>query len=160
MLVVITEDAVWRVSVGIDVGRQAARRVRELEMLPWNTEHELAGQSCFFPSTTIALICPSGSMIRLRAVPRLASATELTFLPSTWEARQLNKKDGYQLTEADERMMATGDGQLFGQFLLDREGIRTLELHRSPGRRPSHVRRAERAGADANRLTGCRLAAE
>ena len=44
-------------------------------------------------------------------------------MPSTWEARQLNKKDGYKLTEADERMMATGDGQLFGQFLLDREGI-------------------------------------
>jgi len=35
----------------------------------------------------------------------------------------LNKKDGYELTEADERMMATGNGQLFGQFLLDREGI-------------------------------------
>lgn len=35
----------------------------------------------------------------------------------------LNKKDRYDITEADERMMATGEGQLFGQFLLDREGI-------------------------------------
>jgi peroxiredoxin len=35
----------------------------------------------------------------------------------------LNKKDGYEITDADERMMATGNGQLFGQFLLDREGI-------------------------------------
>ena len=36
----------------------------------------------------------------------------------------LNKNDGYEITEADQRMMATGgQGQLFGQFLLDREGI-------------------------------------
>lgn len=35
----------------------------------------------------------------------------------------LNKKDGYEITEADERMIATGNGQLFGQFLLDRDGV-------------------------------------
>jgi peroxiredoxin len=36
----------------------------------------------------------------------------------------LNTKDGYEITKDDERMMATGsNGQLFGQFLLDREGI-------------------------------------
>ena len=35
----------------------------------------------------------------------------------------LNAKDGYEMTEADERMVATGHGQLFGQFLLDREGV-------------------------------------
>jgi peroxiredoxin len=35
----------------------------------------------------------------------------------------LNNKDDYEMTEADQRMMATGHGQLFGQFLLDREGI-------------------------------------
>lgn len=35
----------------------------------------------------------------------------------------LNAKDGYQVTEDDQRMMAAGNGQLFGQFLLDREGI-------------------------------------
>ena len=35
----------------------------------------------------------------------------------------LNTKDGYEITTDDERMMATGNGQLFGQFLLDREGI-------------------------------------
>jgi peroxiredoxin len=35
----------------------------------------------------------------------------------------LNNKDGYEITEADQRMLATGQGQLFGQFLLDREGI-------------------------------------
>jgi peroxiredoxin len=35
----------------------------------------------------------------------------------------LNKKDDYELTEADQEMIATGHGQLVGQFLLDREGI-------------------------------------
>jgi peroxiredoxin len=35
----------------------------------------------------------------------------------------LNKRDHYELTEADEQMMATGHGQLAGQFLLDRQGI-------------------------------------
>ncbi|MBZ9747817.1 redoxin domain-containing protein [Mesorhizobium sp. CO1-1-7] len=35
----------------------------------------------------------------------------------------LNKSDNYEVTEADEQMMATGHGQLIGQFLLDRQGI-------------------------------------
>jgi hypothetical protein len=35
----------------------------------------------------------------------------------------LNTKDGYEMTETDEQMKATGQGQLFGQFPLDREGI-------------------------------------
>lgn len=35
----------------------------------------------------------------------------------------LDKKDHYELTEADEQMIATGHGQLIGQFLLDRQGI-------------------------------------
>lgn len=35
----------------------------------------------------------------------------------------LNKKDGYDITEADQQMMATGIGQLVGQFLLDRDGV-------------------------------------
>ena len=35
----------------------------------------------------------------------------------------LNKKDGYDVTEDDQRMIATGNGQLFGQFLLDRDGV-------------------------------------
>ena len=35
----------------------------------------------------------------------------------------LNNKDGYEITEADQRMLAAGHGQLFGQFLLDREGV-------------------------------------
>ena len=35
----------------------------------------------------------------------------------------LAKKDGYEMTEDDERMDATGHGQLIGQFLLDREGF-------------------------------------
>ena len=35
----------------------------------------------------------------------------------------LNKKDGYDITEADQQMMATGMGQLVGQFLLDRNGV-------------------------------------
>ncbi|GAU85425.1 peroxiredoxin-like family protein [Bosea sp. BIWAKO-01] len=35
----------------------------------------------------------------------------------------LDSKDGYELTEADLEMKATGLGQLVGQFLLDRQGI-------------------------------------
>lgn len=35
----------------------------------------------------------------------------------------LDKRDHYEVTEADEQMMATGHGQLIGQFLLDRQGI-------------------------------------
>ncbi|WP_027062165.1 redoxin domain-containing protein [Mesorhizobium loti] len=35
----------------------------------------------------------------------------------------LDKIDHYELTEADKQMMATGHGQLVGQFLLDRQGI-------------------------------------
>ena len=35
----------------------------------------------------------------------------------------LNNKDRHEITEADKHMEATGLGQLFGQFLLDREGI-------------------------------------
>jgi peroxiredoxin len=35
----------------------------------------------------------------------------------------LNKKDNYDITEADHQMMATGIGQLVGQFLLDRDGV-------------------------------------
>jgi peroxiredoxin len=35
----------------------------------------------------------------------------------------LDKKDGYEVTEADQQMIATGHGQLVGQFLLDRQGI-------------------------------------
>jgi peroxiredoxin len=35
----------------------------------------------------------------------------------------LNKQDGYEITEADAKMIAVGNGQLVGQFMLDREGI-------------------------------------
>jgi len=35
----------------------------------------------------------------------------------------LDKKDGYEITEADQQMMATGMGQLIGEFLLDRDGV-------------------------------------
>ena len=35
----------------------------------------------------------------------------------------LNKKDNYDITEADQQMIATGVGQLVGQFLLDRNGV-------------------------------------
>lgn len=39
-------------------------------------------------------------------------------------AEALNKKDGYEIAEADEQMIARGgSGQLMGQFLLDREGV-------------------------------------
>jgi peroxiredoxin len=35
----------------------------------------------------------------------------------------LDKADGYDFTEADKHMIATGEGQLVGQFLLDRDGV-------------------------------------
>jgi peroxiredoxin len=35
----------------------------------------------------------------------------------------LNSMDGYEITDADRQMQATGMGQLIGEFLLDREGI-------------------------------------
>ena len=35
----------------------------------------------------------------------------------------MNKKDGYEITEADQQVIATGVGQLVGQFLLDRSGV-------------------------------------
>ena len=35
----------------------------------------------------------------------------------------LNKMDGYEITDADQQMQATGMGQLVGEFLLDREGV-------------------------------------
>ena len=38
-------------------------------------------------------------------------------------AEILDKKDGYEITDADQQMIAAGYGQLVGQFLLDRQGI-------------------------------------
>ncbi|ATU94836.1 peroxiredoxin-like family protein [Phyllobacterium zundukense] len=35
----------------------------------------------------------------------------------------LDEVDGYEFTEADKQMIATGEGQLVGQFLLDRDGV-------------------------------------
>lgn len=35
----------------------------------------------------------------------------------------LDKADEYDVTEADQQMIATGMGQLVGQFLLDRDGV-------------------------------------
>jgi peroxiredoxin len=35
----------------------------------------------------------------------------------------LDKADGYEFTEDDTRMIATGHGQLVGEFLLDRDGV-------------------------------------
>ena len=37
--------------------------------------------------------------------------------------RFLNRKDDYDITEFDQKMLAAGHGQLVGQFLLDRHGI-------------------------------------
>lgn len=45
----------------------------------------------------------------------------------------LNAKDGYEMSEADQRMAATGTGQLFGQFLIDREGIVRWTFTEVPG---------------------------
>ena len=45
----------------------------------------------------------------------------------------LNAKDGYDITEADRRMVATGNGQLFGQFPIDPEGIVRWTFTEVPG---------------------------
>jgi peroxiredoxin len=46
----------------------------------------------------------------------------------------LNARDGYEMTEADQRMAATGQGQLIGQFLLDRDGIVRWTFTEAAGR--------------------------
>ena len=51
------------------------------------------------------------------------------------------------MTEADQRMAATGTGQLFGQFLIDREGIVRWTFTEVPG-----GGRRMFARADANEL--------
>ncbi len=38
-------------------------------------------------------------------------------------AAALDKKDGYEITEADQQIISTGLGQLVGEFLLDRDGV-------------------------------------
>src|SRR6478735_5192684 len=35
----------------------------------------------------------------------------------------LDNADGYEFTDDDKRMIATGEGQLVGEFLLDRDGV-------------------------------------
>jgi hypothetical protein len=35
----------------------------------------------------------------------------------------LDKADGYEITDDDRQMIATGYGQLVGEFLLDRDGV-------------------------------------
>ncbi|ANP85577.1 AhpC/TSA family protein [Rhizobium leguminosarum] len=35
----------------------------------------------------------------------------------------LDRADGYEITEDDKQMIATGHGQLVGEFLLDRDGV-------------------------------------
>lgn len=35
----------------------------------------------------------------------------------------LDKADGYEFTQDDKHMIATGEGQLVGEFLLDRDGV-------------------------------------
>ena len=60
--------------------------------------------------------------------PILSMNIEMPELPAPMNrmaaSEILNAKDGYEITKDDERMLATGsNGQLFGQFLLDRNGI-------------------------------------
>lgn len=49
---------------------------------------------------------------------------ELPTAMDPWAASSyLDKADGYQIMQDDERMIAAGEGQLVGEFLLDRDGI-------------------------------------
>ena len=44
----------------------------------------------------------------------------------------LNRWDGYTITEVDQQMAAEGSGQLFGQFLIDRDGIIAWSYSEAP----------------------------
>ena len=55
---------------------------------------------------------------------------ELAEVQSDWQRKvgsvataALNTWDGYKITDVDQQMAQEGGGQLFGQFLIDREGI-------------------------------------
>jgi peroxiredoxin len=55
---------------------------------------------------------------------------QLAEVQSGWERKvafvattALNSWDGYKITEVDQQMLQDGGGQLFGQFLIDRDGI-------------------------------------
>ena len=55
---------------------------------------------------------------------------ELAEIQSDWQRKvgsvacaALNTWDGYKITDVDQQMAQEGGGQLFGQFLIDREGI-------------------------------------
>ncbi|NVD41591.1 AhpC/TSA family protein [Ensifer sp. HO-A22] len=49
---------------------------------------------------------------------------ELPTAMDPWAASAfLDKADGYEIMQDDERMIAAGEGQLVGEFLLDRDGI-------------------------------------
>ncbi|MGH6809486.1 MAG: peroxiredoxin-like family protein, partial [Ensifer adhaerens] len=49
---------------------------------------------------------------------------ELPTAMDPWAAATfLDSTDGYEITADDERMIAAGEGQLVGEFLLDRDGI-------------------------------------
>jgi len=67
----------------------------------------------------------AGARLQLAGVSEPVNAMEA--------AELLNPKEGYEITEADERMIATGRGQLFGQFLIDREGIVRWTFTEVPG---------------------------
>jgi len=71
-------------------------------------------------------------------------------------SEQLNSKDGYEMTEADQRMAAAGSGQLFGQFLLDREGIVRWTFTEVPdgGRRMFGAPSPQELMSAASQLTG------
>ena len=69
----------------------------------------------------------------------------------------LDKKDGYEMTEADQQMSATGHGQLVGQFLLDREGIVRWSFTEVPEGGRYMFQAAEHPGTDVGCLQGCEL---
>ncbi|MGY4293467.1 hypothetical protein ACVWXN_001562 [Bradyrhizobium sp. i1.4.4] len=72
-------------------------------------------------------------------------------------AEYLNNKDGYEMMEADQRMAATGQGQLFGQFLLDREGIVRWTFTEVPEGGHRMFRVSEPSGVDVGRIAGGEL---
>jgi hypothetical protein len=68
---------------------------------------------------------PERASHRAFGLPNLDTGNE-----SYWERKLgfvattvLNSWDGYKITEIDQQMAREGDGQLFGQFLIDRDGI-------------------------------------
>src|SRR5262245_5928888 len=66
---------------------------------------------------------PERASHRAFGLPTIENESALLRTVGSFATTVLNSWDGYKLTDADEQMARDGSGQLFGQFLIDRDGI-------------------------------------